>query len=176
MVAGAAMRSLRYALVTDHSPAALVLRETSPAVTPPPKLLDRVRARHSRTPLQPPDREGVRPLDPALHLLPRQAPSGRDGRRRDHRVPDGARGPGARRRLDPEPGAQRAAVPVRECSAASCRGSTTWSAPSARSASPPCSRATRSRSVLERWRARPAGRSSCSTGRACGSWSACGCA
>jgi integron integrase len=44
------MRSLRYALVTDHSPAALVRRETSPAVTPPPKLLDRVRdairARH----------------------------------------------------------------------------------------------------------------------------------
>jgi integron integrase len=50
MVAGSAMRSLRYALVTDHSPAALVLRETSHAVTPPPKLLDRVRhairARH----------------------------------------------------------------------------------------------------------------------------------
>ena len=50
MVAGAAMRSLRYALVTDHAPAALVLRETSPPATPPPKLLDRVRhairARH----------------------------------------------------------------------------------------------------------------------------------
>ena len=50
MVAGTAMRSLRYALVTDHSPAALVLRETSPAATPPPNLLDRVRhairARH----------------------------------------------------------------------------------------------------------------------------------
>jgi hypothetical protein len=44
------MRSLRYAFVTDHSPAALVLREASSAATPPSKRLDRVRhairARH----------------------------------------------------------------------------------------------------------------------------------
>src|SRR5437773_10451956 len=50
MDAGAAMRSVRYVVTADGSPASPGLRETSSAASPKPKLLDRVRhavrARH----------------------------------------------------------------------------------------------------------------------------------
>jgi len=50
MDAGAAIRSVRYVVATDRSPAALVLREAASPDSPKPKLLDRVRlavrARH----------------------------------------------------------------------------------------------------------------------------------
>ena len=85
MDAGTAMRSVRYAFVTDRFPVVHVLRETPPAEAPRPKLLDRLPSRRPRPPLQPQDREGVRPLGQALHLLPRQAPPRRDGRARKSR-------------------------------------------------------------------------------------------
>jgi len=50
MEAGATMRSVRYAVAAECSPAAPLLRETGAAQSPKPKLLDRVRhavrARH----------------------------------------------------------------------------------------------------------------------------------
>ena len=73
----------------------------------------RRRARgHSRPTLQPPNREDVRRLDPALHPLPRQAPSRRDGGAGDHALPDlaGRRCEGGG--LDPDSSPERVAVPV----------------------------------------------------------------
>ena len=102
-------------------------------------------------PLQPPHREGLRRLDPALHPLPRQAPPGRDGRGRDHALPDDLAIAAQRGRLDAEPGAERAALPLpRGPRAASCRGSTTSCAPRRRpSGSRSCSPARRCSAVLD---------------------------
>jgi len=49
-------------------------------------------------------------MDPPLHPVPRQAPPGRDGRLRGRAVPQLARRRGAGGRVNPEPGAERAAV------------------------------------------------------------------
>src|SRR5205823_14847588 len=79
----------RYAATSCCGRARWIAREAGPdgaAATPPP----RPRARRPpRSPLQLSDREGVRSLDQAVHLLPRQAPSDRNGRRRGDRVSDG---------------------------------------------------------------------------------------
>jgi len=116
MDAGTAMRSVRYASVTDRSPVVHVLRETPPAEAPKPKLLDRlrhaVRARHySRRTEKAYVHWAKRYILPPL---PRTRPS------------------------------TRFCSSIARFSASSCRGSTTWSEPSARNTFPPCSRATKS--------------------------------
>ena len=60
--------------------------------------------------LQPPDRGELRRVDPALHPLPCAAPPARARRGRRHPVPDLARRGGAAQRVEPDPGAERAAV------------------------------------------------------------------
>ncbi|PYO13048.1 MAG: hypothetical protein DMD75_06300 [Candidatus Rokuibacteriota bacterium] len=49
-------------------------------------------------------------MDPPLHPVPRQAPPGGDGRVRGRTIPQLARRRGAGSRVNPEPGAERAAV------------------------------------------------------------------
>src|SRR2546425_5429691 len=69
--------------------------------------------RHPRQTLQPPHREGLRRVDPPLHLLPRQAPPRRHGGARSHVLPELSRGRGEGRRVHAEPSVERPAVPVR---------------------------------------------------------------
>jgi hypothetical protein len=89
-----------------------IMREASPAPSapaPPPRPSP---GRHPNQALQSSDREGLRPLDPPVHLLPRQAAPCRDGPSRDLGIPVLARRTGQGRRLNPEPGTQRVALPV----------------------------------------------------------------
>ena len=82
-------------------------------------------------------------LGAALHLIPRQAPPERHGRPGDRGVsyPSGRRRP--RLRLHPEPGPQRAALPLsRRCWSRICPTPSTLSAPRP-STCPPCSPKTR---------------------------------
>jgi hypothetical protein len=86
-------------------------RDRRPRISQAPPARSSTRGR-SFTPLHPRHREGVCPLDPAIHLLPRQASSGRDGSAGGHALPHlpGRRGEGDG--IDTEPGPERAAVPV----------------------------------------------------------------
>ena len=65
--------------------------------------------------LQSQNREGLRPLDQAVHLLSQQAPSGGDGRGGNRPLPLQPGDRIAGQRLHPEPGAQRPFVPVPGC-------------------------------------------------------------
>src|SRR6266852_7397656 len=58
---------------------------------------------HPRQTLQPPHREGLRRVDPPLHLLPRQAPPRRHGGARSHALPELPRSRGEGRRVHTEP-------------------------------------------------------------------------
>src|SRR5262249_6859721 len=69
-------------------------------------------AEDPRTTIQPPNRAGVRPLDPPVHPVPSQAPSGQHGGEGGRELPHEPRGTQARQRFDPEPGPQRSAVSV----------------------------------------------------------------
>src|SRR5438093_2978209 len=77
-----------------------------------PRLLDRVLRGDPHAPPEPPNRGGVRLLDPPLHLLPRQAASGGAGCARGHPVPVQPRRRRTGERLHSEPGAVRAPLPV----------------------------------------------------------------
>src|SRR3989442_1575027 len=90
----------------------LAVGEPAPEGASRPRLLDRVRgalrARHYSRRTEDAYVAWIR----RYIRLPRQAPSNRNGRGRGHPVPELARGRGQGGRLDPEPGAERAALPV----------------------------------------------------------------
>jgi len=76
---------------------------------PTPRLYDRIVAEFRVPPLQSAHGRSLRRLDPAVHRIPSRQASQPDGRMRGDGVPVAPGGPRPRRRLDAEPGPQRAA-------------------------------------------------------------------
>ena len=91
----------------------VVVHLPSPAALQPPRLLDQVRIALRTRHYSPRTEDAYVSLDQALHPLPRQAPPAGHGGGRGHGLPQPPGRACRRQRLDPEPGARRAALPLR---------------------------------------------------------------
>src|SRR5262245_35137380 len=95
----------------DDGRTVLAVRGAGPIGAARTRLLDRVRAAVRARHYSRRTEKDLRRVDPPIHPLPWPTPPSRDGRGRGDSVPDLAGRREARRGLDPEPGAERTALP-----------------------------------------------------------------